>query len=92
MSASSGTDGHWSTQLSGSRPVASDDLTDDDVGVTVFPTLGDDLVRKLLEVRQRLDRLRGVLDDAGQLRQGPLLTCNRPQDHCPLFEVIPKQL
>jgi hypothetical protein len=56
--------------------------TDDEVGVTVVLPLADDLVGKLLGVRQRLDRLRGVLHDAGQLQPGPLLTFNRPQDHC----------
>lgn len=41
----------------------TDDLTDDDAGITAFLTLGDDLVRNLLDVLQRLDRLRGVLED-----------------------------
>ncbi|WP_040808912.1 hypothetical protein [Nocardia concava] len=49
--------------MSASRPVATDKLTDDDAGVTAFLSLGDDLVRNLLDVLQRLDRLRGVLDD-----------------------------
>ncbi|MEU0540217.1 hypothetical protein ABZ319_10130 [Nocardia sp. NPDC005978] len=40
------------------------DLTDDDAGVNSFLTLGDDMVRNLMDVLQRLDRLRGVLDDA----------------------------
>ncbi|MFE3796702.1 hypothetical protein [Nocardia tengchongensis] len=39
------------------------DLTDDDVGVAAFLTLGDDVVRNLLDVLQRLDRLRGIIED-----------------------------
>ncbi|MFE6864794.1 hypothetical protein [Nocardia sp. NPDC057668] len=44
--------------------VQAGDLTDDDAGVNSFLTLGDDMVRNLMDVLQRLDRLRGVLDDA----------------------------
>ncbi|GAB2544335.1 hypothetical protein [Nocardia heshunensis] len=42
---------------------ATTDLTDDDRGVNAFLTLGDDLVRTLADALQRLDLLRGILED-----------------------------
>ncbi|QLY31737.1 hypothetical protein [Nocardia huaxiensis] len=38
-------------------------VTDDDDGVSAFLVLGDDLVRTLTDALQRLDLLRGILDD-----------------------------
>lgn len=63
MSAGEQADGVGQGQLYGARAVVLGELTDDDIGVTAFLSLGDDLVRNLLDVLQRLDRLRGVLDD-----------------------------
>ncbi|WP_067538927.1 hypothetical protein [Nocardia crassostreae] len=54
-------------ETAGDRQAAWNDnageLTDDDAGVAAFLTLGDDVVRNLLDVLQRLDRIRGVVED-----------------------------
>ncbi|GAB0104171.1 hypothetical protein JMUB6875_31450 [Nocardia sp. JMUB6875] len=63
MSTPNETGAPWRARPSMARAVTVSELTDDDVGVTTFLTLGDDLVRNLLDVLQRLDRLRGILED-----------------------------
>lgn len=63
MSAQDDATGSRRACLNAALNERADDLTDDDAGVAAFLTLGDDVVRNLLDVLQRLDRLRGVIED-----------------------------